>query len=117
MNETAEWPPEPPKKKKPIEQNVLFSAKLIWCWKCIGKQVGKTYFVIARGQGLHVDVYSNAELTNMLGCYPVHWFENFEHVGDPPVIEILEVASDQVVEENIFDQPEEPQFFEQMKLF
>ncbi|MET1031601.1 hypothetical protein [Domibacillus tundrae] len=79
--------------------------------------IGKTYFVIARGAGLHVDMYPSAELKGMLACYPVHWFESFEAVDQPEEIESVETASDQVVEEAIFDPSEEPAFFEQMKLF
>lgn len=76
--EGTEWPLEPPKKTKPIELNVVFSAKLIWCYDNYQTSfIGKTCFVIARGKGLHVDVYADAELKCMLGCYPIHWFESF----------------------------------------
>jgi hypothetical protein len=79
--------------------------------------IGQTYSVIARGSGTHVDVYENNKLKGLLGCFPVDWFEYFEAVDQPEAIEIIETASDQVVEEDIFEVPEEPALFEQMKLF
>lgn len=92
INETSERKPEPPKRTDSIECQAIYSAKLIWCWEHSKEMVGKTYFVIARGSGTHVDVYETEDLKGMLACYPIHWFENF-------------------------DSPEEPVFFEQMKLF
>ncbi|OES45253.1 hypothetical protein [Domibacillus iocasae] len=117
VNETPEWQPEPPKRADAIECQVIYSAKLIWCWEHSKKMIDQTYFVIARGSGSHVDVYANVDLTNMRGCFPIHWFENFGLVDQETEIEKIETVSDQVVKEDIFDVPEEPALFEQMKLF
>ncbi|WP_046180370.1 hypothetical protein [Domibacillus tundrae] len=117
VNETPEWQPEPPKRTVEIERNKIYSAKLISCGEHSKKLIDKTYFVIARGAGLHVDMYPSAELKGMLACYPVHWFGNFDLVDQETEIESVEIVPDSVMEEDIFDQPIEPEFFEQMKLF
>ncbi|OES46018.1 hypothetical protein [Domibacillus iocasae] len=116
-NKTPEWQTEPPKPTDSIECQVIYYAKLIWCWEHSKKMIDQTYFVIARGSGSHVDVYENKELKGMMGCFPIHWFENFNLVEQETEMEKTEIASDQVVEEDIFDEPEQPRFFEQMKLF
>ncbi|MET1031464.1 hypothetical protein [Domibacillus tundrae] len=117
MSEPSEWAPERLKRTDSIECQVIYSAKLIWCWEHSKKMIGKTYFVIARGSGTHVDMYKKEDLKGILACYPVHWFESFEAVAQPKEIESMETAADPVIEEVIFDQPEELQFFEQMKIF
>ena len=117
VNEEAEWPPEPTKRAVEVELNVIYTAKLIWCWKSSKKMLGKIYFVIARGSGSHVDVYVTEDLKGMLASYPVHWFENFDLVDRGPEIEKTETASDQAMEEEKFDDPQAPQVFEQLSLF
>lgn len=44
----------------------------------------------------------------MLGCYPIHWFESYKVVDHLLKIESVETVTDQVIEEDILDQAEEP---------
>lgn len=117
VTETVEWQPEPPEGMVDIERNKIYKAKLIWCWKNSEKMPGKTYFVITRASRSQFDVYKKEDLKGILACCPVRWFESFQAVDHQKEIENVETVPNSVIEENNFEQPEEPQFFEQIKLF
>jgi hypothetical protein len=116
-DEASEWPPEPPKRAVDIERETVYKAKLIWCWKAVQDRCMKEYYVIARRSETFVYYYNDHELTGLLGCLPVHWFENFQHIEAASIIECEETMMEQESELEKFEEEPKTRFIEQLSLF
>lgn len=69
---------EPEKKKIILDQNKVYSAKLIWRREGYSNIPLKQYFITPNLT--HCYFYSDRQQTHCLGSFPIHWFEDFREV-------------------------------------
>lgn len=102
------WSPEPPEKEIHLEQNKVYVATLVWQREGYKSTQLKPYTIKPKGR-THCFFYDNGEL---LGCFPLHWFEGFQEIkAASPVINLEKSVTETL--KNVF----EPESFEQLKLF
>jgi hypothetical protein len=109
-----EWPPEPPANSIPaLDSSKIYAAKLIWRKRGYHQvKLGTYYLQPAR---THVYVYRDKQLKKCVGCFPLHWFEDFREVNadeDETNEVVLETEVPKCETEE-----EIPENFEQMCIF
>jgi hypothetical protein len=109
-----EWPPEPPANSIPaLDSSKIYAAKLIWRKRGYQQvKLGTYYLQPAR---THVYVYRDKQLKKCVGCFPLHWFEDFREVNadeDETNEVVLETEVPKCETEE-----EIPENFEQMCIF
>jgi hypothetical protein len=109
-----EWPPEPPADNVPVlDSSKIYAAKLVWRKRGYQQvKLGTYYLQTAR---THAYVYRDKQLKKFIGCFPLHWFEDFRDVDE------AETETNEVVfetEEPEHETKEEmPKNYEQMSIF
>jgi hypothetical protein len=109
-----EWPPEPATDSIPVlDSSKIYVAKLIWRKRGYEQvKLGTYYLQPAR---THAYVYQDKQLNKCVGCFPLHWFDDFREVN----------AEETETNEVIFEtealecetKEEIPENFEQMSIF
>jgi hypothetical protein len=109
-----EWPPEPPADNVPVlDSSKIYAAKLIWRKRGYQQvKLGTYYLQPAR---THAYVYRDKQLKKCVGCFPLHWFEDFREV-DADENETNEVVFETEVLE-CETKEEKHEIFEQMCIF
>ena len=104
-----DWPPEPPAIIPKLKHEQVYKAKLIWSTKWYKKagREWKHYYVIAKDHQKNFTFFEDEQLTKLCGCFPAHWFTDYQPVEPAPMEESFEM---ELIEE-------EPANFEQMSLF
>lgn len=100
--EEEEWPQEPPVEFPQLKQCSFYKAKLIWRQRGHRNKELKAYFV--KPGKTHCYFWHDQERTEFCGCFPVHWFTNFEPITEQEVhveaeeqqIELLERVDGQL---------------------
>jgi hypothetical protein len=108
-----EWPPEPPAKSIPVLDNSkIYSAKLIWTTRAYKTELG-TYYL--RPIKTYAYVFRDRQLEKCIGCFPLHWFAEFQEVnadeGETNEAILETKALERETEE------EKNEIFEQMNIF
>jgi hypothetical protein len=109
-----EWPPEPSPDNVPaLDSSKIYAAKLVWRKRGYQQvKLGTYYLQTAR---THAYVYRDKQLKKFIGCFPLHWFEDFRDVDE------AETETNEVVfetEEPEHETKEEmPKNYEQMSIF
>jgi hypothetical protein len=115
--EKVEWPHEPEVLSLSLDPEQLYKAKLVWRKPGYIATELKEYYV--KPQTTHGHFYQDINLKGYGGCFPLHWFTDFEKVEiDENVTETLDFVID--IEENVtFFEESEPKIanYVQMSLF
>jgi hypothetical protein len=115
--EKEQWPQEPEMKSYCLDPEKVYIANLIWRKPGYKAVALKEYYIKPRTT--HCDFYQDSNLTELGGCFPLHWFTDFvEAVIDESVIEIPDF--DIEFEENdLFSVESEPKItkYEQLSFF
>ena len=74
---------EPPIRDLHLIPAKLYRATLIWVSKGYRSSVPLQPYYVRIGR-THGHFYKDKELKRCRGCFPLHWFDNFELVGDIP---------------------------------
>ncbi|MFL0364640.1 hypothetical protein ACH0BF_16675 [Pseudobacillus sp. 179-B 2D1 NHS] len=104
------WPPEPDASNlPPLEPGKMYSAQFIWKPE---KQYTlltfkERYFIIPEANQKNAIFYKDPYKKQLGGCFPLHWFDNFQLIE--------EKASEESFETELID--EEKTQFEQISLF
>lgn len=96
------WPEEPEIKAVNLNQNNLYRARLIWREKFYQEKPLKNYYL--KPGKTHAFFYHDAQLEKFCGCFPLHWFSDFEEVevvSDTEEIELEFTESDHVLLESV----------------
>lgn len=102
---SQDWPEEPLGKVLDIEPDTVYKAQLIYRSEgYIHKELG-TYYL--KPKKTHAFFYKDKELQNLMGMFPLHWFDQFEKVER------------EIDNEKVFEEPEElpADEWQQMSLF
>ncbi|MDA1631816.1 hypothetical protein PDK11_02960 [Bacillus cereus] len=70
------WTPEPQVNTPDVDQGLLYKAKLIWRTKGYKGKPLKDYIIKPKGN--HCLFWHDRERKKLCGCFPIHWFANFE---------------------------------------
>lgn len=81
---TKSWPKEPVKSKIDVKKGELYKATLTWRREGYKAVPLKDYFL--KIENTMAYIYDGA-ISNFLGCFPLHWFKNFELVDEIPETE------------------------------
>jgi hypothetical protein len=109
-----EWPPEPPVDSIPaLDSSKIYAAKLVWRKRGYEQVKLGTYYL--QPAGTYAYVYRDKQLEKCVGCFPLHWFAEFQEV-DEEENETNEVVFETEVLE--YEAKEEtPENYEQMCIF
>ncbi|MGH0939937.1 hypothetical protein ACQVTS_01045 [Bacillus mycoides] len=77
--EKAVWTPEPQVNKPNLDKGVLYRAQLIWRKKGYKNKPLKDYIIKPKGN--HCFFWHDRERKKLCGCFPIHWFANFEELA------------------------------------
>ncbi|RJS60138.1 hypothetical protein [Bacillus sp. PK3_68] len=105
-----EWPPEPDAADLPsLEPGKMYSAQFIWKpEKQFTYHILKNrYFILPKANQKNAIFYKDRERKQLGGCFPLHWFTDFQLIEEEALEESFEV---ELVEEKAAN-------FEQMSLF
>jgi hypothetical protein len=109
-----EWPPEPAADNVPVlDSSKIYVAKLVWRKRGYQQvKLGTYYLQPAR---THAYVYRDKQLKKLVGCFPLHWFTEFQEMSAEEnetneVIVKTEVPEHETKEEK-------SEMFEQMCIF
>jgi hypothetical protein len=109
-----EWPPEPAADNVPVlDSSKIYAAKLVWRKR--GYQQVKLGAYYLQPAGTHAYVHRDKQLKKRVGCFPLHWFEDFREVN----VEETE-TNEAVLETEVSEREtkeEMPENFEQMSIF
>jgi hypothetical protein len=109
-----EWPPEPAVDDVPaLDSSKIYAAKLIWRKRGYEQVKLGTYYL--QPAGTHAYLFRDRQLEKCIGCFPLHWFEDFREM-DEEETEINEVVFEIEVPEREIKE-ENPETFEQMCIF
>lgn len=72
------WPTEPPVKVPQLDENKIYQARLIWRKPGYKGKDLKEYYL--RPSKTHAYFYHDKQLKSCGGCFPLHWFVDFEEV-------------------------------------
>lgn len=78
--EEEEWPPEPALVIPELDKGKVYKARLIWRTEGYKSTRLKDYYI--KQNQTHCYFYSDPELKKCGGCFPLHWFSDFEEVND-----------------------------------
>jgi hypothetical protein len=112
-----QWPPEPEIKSHCLDPKKVYIANLIWRKPGYKEVALKEYYIKPRTT--HCNFYKDSNLTELGGCFPLHWFTDFvEAIIDESVIEIPDFDID-FEEYDLFSTESEPKItkYEQLSLF
>jgi hypothetical protein len=115
--EKEPWSQEPEMKSYSLDPEKVYWAKLIWRKPGYKFVELKEYYLKPRKT--HCDFYHDSKLNQLGGCFPLHWFTNFEEVI-PDIIDQEVSNFDIKFEENKLVLPEtKPEItnYEQLSLF
>ncbi|MGG5766629.1 hypothetical protein [Bacillus wiedmannii] len=74
------WTPEPQVNTLNVDQGLLYRAKLIWRTKGYKDKSLKDYVIKPKGK--HCLFWHDREREKLCGCFPIHWFANFEVLAE-----------------------------------
>ncbi|NUK30966.1 hypothetical protein HT574_12990 [Parageobacillus sp. VR-IP] len=109
-----EWPPEPAVDNVPVlDSSKIYAAKLIWRKRGYQQvKLGMYYLQLAR---THAYVFRDRQLEKCIGCFPLHWFEDFREVNAEENETNEAVFKTETLESETKE--EIPENFEQMSIF
>ncbi len=73
------WTPEPQVNKPNLDKGLLYRAQLIWRTKGYKNKPLKDYIIKPKGN--HCFFWHDRERKKLCGCFPIHWFANFEELA------------------------------------
>ncbi|MED1047272.1 hypothetical protein P4T54_22870 [Bacillus mycoides] len=73
------WTPEPQVNKPNLDKGLLYRAQLIWRTKGYKNKPLKDYIIKPKGN--HCLFWHDRERKKLCGCFPIHWFVNFEELA------------------------------------
>ncbi|EMY5507731.1 hypothetical protein V8T57_004248 [Bacillus wiedmannii] len=94
MVEKEVWTPEPPVNTPDLDRGLLYRAQLIWRTKGYKNKPLKDYIIKPKGNRCFF--WHDRERTKLCGCFPIHWFANFEELAAEPE-EINETPKQELV--------------------
>lgn len=104
---------EPEQKAIKLDKEKMYSARLIWRREGYSSTELKTYYI--KPLNTHCYFYEDAKLTKFIGCFPMHWFDEFSEVDEKGIHIIEETSSKRADKvEGIMENAEECQ---QLSLF
>lgn len=74
------WTPEPQANKPNLDKGLLYRAQLIWRTKGYKNKPLKDYIIKPKGN--HCFFWHDRERKKICGCFPIHWFANFEELSE-----------------------------------
>ncbi|WP_324656561.1 MULTISPECIES: hypothetical protein [Bacillus] len=77
--ENEVWTPEPQINMPNLDESKFYKAQLIWRTKGYQDKPLKEY--ILRPKGTHCFFWHDQEREKLCGCFPIHWFANFEELA------------------------------------
>ncbi|MCT6909208.1 MULTISPECIES: hypothetical protein [Bacillus] len=78
--EKENWTSEPQVNTPNLDKGLLYRAQLIWRTKGYKNKQLKDYII--RPKGNHCFFWHDRELKKLCGCFPIHWFANFEELSE-----------------------------------
>lgn len=78
--EKENWTPEPQVNTPKLDKGLLYRAQLIWRTKGYKNKPLKDYIIKPKGN--HCFFWHNRERKKLCGCFPIHWFANFEELSE-----------------------------------
>lgn len=105
-----EWPPEPNAADIPsLESGKMYSAQFVWKpeKQFTYHKLKDRYFILPKANQKSATFYKDRERKQLGGCFPLHWFTDFQLVEEEELEEVFEMEP---VEEELAS-------FEQMSLF
>lgn len=88
------WTPEPQVNTPNLDKGLLYRAQLIWRTKDYKNKPLKDYIIQPKGN--HCFFWHDRERKNLCGCFPIHWFANFEELAAEPE-EVKETPKQELV--------------------
>ncbi|MGH1287796.1 hypothetical protein [Bacillus toyonensis] len=84
------WTPEPQVNTPNLNKGFLYRAQLIWRTKGYENKPLKDYIIKLKGN--YCFFWHDRERKKLCGCFPIHWFTNFEELAaeQEKIKEILE---------------------------
>ncbi|MGG3446479.1 hypothetical protein [Bacillus nitratireducens] len=73
------WAPEPQDNAPKLDKSLLYRAQLIWRTKGYKNKPLKDYIIKPKGN--HCFFWHDRERKKLCGCFPIHWFTNFEELA------------------------------------
>ncbi|TKI79532.1 hypothetical protein [Bacillus mycoides] len=73
------WTPEPRVNKPNLDKGLLYRAQLIWRTKGYKNKPLKDYIIKPKGNQCFF--WHDRERKKLCGCFPIHWFANFEELA------------------------------------
>ncbi|PEJ89548.1 hypothetical protein [Bacillus toyonensis] len=77
--EKEAWTPEPKVNTPNLDKGLLYRAQLIWRTKGYKNKPLKDYIIKPKGN--HCFFWHDRERKKLCGCFPIHWFANFEELA------------------------------------
>ncbi|WP_460271912.1 hypothetical protein [Bacillus sp. NEAU-Y102] len=77
--ENEVWTPEPQINTPNLDESKFYKAQLIWRKKGYKDRPLKDYIIKPRGT--HCFFWHDRERKKICGCFPIHWFANFEELA------------------------------------
>lgn len=77
--EKEEWPQEPAELPIGLDPKKIYRAQLIWRKPGYKFVELRDYYI--RPKKTHVDFYKDISLKECCGCFPLHWFTDFEETS------------------------------------
>ncbi|MBT2661923.1 hypothetical protein [Bacillus sp. ISL-45] len=104
------WPEEPTVKDISLDPERMYKARLIWRREGYKDAELKEYFL--RPKMSHAYFYLDEQLERFCGCFPLHWFSDFEEIEVEPINEEIELeftesdhfSTECVLKEVVFEQ-------------
>lgn len=76
------WSPEPPIQSFNLDQDTFYRAQLIWRTKGHKNTPLKDYVI--QPKKTHCFFWHDRKREQFCGCFPLHWFTNFESITNQP---------------------------------
>lgn len=73
------WTPEPQDNTPKLDKSLFYRAQLIWRTKGYKNKPLKDYIIKPKGN--HCFFWHDRECKKLCGCFPIHWFANFEELA------------------------------------
>ncbi|MBG9830802.1 hypothetical protein [Bacillus wiedmannii] len=80
VTEKEVWTPEPPMSAPQLDGNLFYRARLIWRTKGYKNKPLKDYIIQPRGKYCYF--WHDRIREKFCGCFPIHWFTNFEVISE-----------------------------------
>ncbi|MGX5433386.1 hypothetical protein [Bacillus toyonensis] len=77
--ENEVWTPEPQDNAPKLDTSLVYRAQLIWRTKGYKNKPLKDYIIKPKGN--HCFFWHDRERKKLCGCFPIHWFANFEELA------------------------------------